>query len=299
MTLRRTMLGLLLLLPGPVLAAGPKVFPDPPAAMEALLSAARTGQAAAVVKVLGEHSRSFLVSGDAVADRTALSRFVELFERSHVIEAPDESTRTLEIGDDRWPFPIPLVKAAAGWSFDSRAGGQEILARRVGQNELDVIQVCLGYVGAQHDYFELNPDVAPVLHYADRILSSPGKRNGLYWKSSPGEEESPMGPAVSQAVQQGYAPGKRAPYHGYYFRILTAQGPHAEGGALDYRVGGLLTGGFGLLAYPASYGKSGVMTFLVNQSGVVFQKDLGSGTAKTAAAIKRFDPDSSWTPVPP
>ena len=301
MTLRRTTLCFLLLLASPVLAAGVRVYANPEAAIDALVAAARLGEVQAVVSVMGEPSRSVLVSGDAVADRATLRRFVELYDRAHSLSAPDERTRTLVVGDDAWPFPIPLVKGKAGWTFDTKAGQEEILARRVGQNELDAIQVCLGYVGAQRDYLERNPERASVRHYADRLMSSPGKRDGLYWKAVPGEPESPMGPAVSGAVREGYAPiqGQRTPYRGYYFRILTAQGPHAQDGALDDREGGKLTRGFGLVAYPASYGKSGVMTFVVNQAGVVFEKDLGPKTAQAAAALETYDPDDSWKPVTP
>ena len=234
-----------------------------------------------------------------MSDRATLARFVELYDRSHELSSPDETTRTLAIGDDAWPFPIPVVKGKTGWSFDTTAGEKEILARRVGQNELDVIQVCIGYVEAQRDYLTRNPDGASVPHYADRLLSSPGKHDGLYWQSGPGEPESPMGPAVSGAIQQGYTlkRGANAPYHGYHFRLLTAQGPHADGGALDYRDGGKLTRGFALVAWPESYRKSGVMSFLVNQSGVVLEKDLGRNTAAIASGMKRFDPDAGWKPV--
>ncbi|HVP59150.1 MAG TPA: DUF2950 domain-containing protein [Myxococcaceae bacterium] len=301
MTLRRATLCIAALFSLPVLAAGARAYPDPAAATEALVAAARSGEVQAVVGVLGDRSKSFLVSGDAVADRAALQEFVILFDRSHALSAPDERIRTLLVGEDSWPFPIPLVQGPAGWTFDAKAGEVELLARRVGQNELDAIQVCLGYVNAQQDYLARNPEGASAPHYADRLMSSPGKRDGLYWKTSGGEPESPMGPAVGGAIREGYAPkeGQRTPYRGYLYRILTAQGPSAEGGAMDYREGGKLTRGFGLVAYPASYGKSGVMTFVVNQAGVVYEKNLGPKTAKTAAGLKRFDPDRSWTRVEP
>jgi Protein of unknown function (DUF2950) len=295
----REMVSALLLLSSPALAAAAKAYPDPTAATDALVAAARSGEIKAVLGVLGDRSKAFLVSGDPVADRAALVRFVELYDRSHELSSPDETTRTLAIGDDAWPFPIPVVKGKTGWSFDTAAGEKEILSRRVGQNELDVIQVCIGYVEAQRDYLGQNPDGASVPHYADRLLSSPGKRDGLYWPSAPGEPESPMGPAVSGAIGQGYTlkRGANAPYHGYHFRLLTAQGPNAEGGALDYRENGKLTRGFALVAWPAAYGKTGVMSFLVNQSGVVLEKDLGSRTASIASGMKRFDPDPGWKPV--
>jgi hypothetical protein len=297
----RAPLSALLLVSAPALAAAARAYPDPTAAVDALVVAARTGDPKAVVAVLGDRSRSFLVSGDPVSDRAALARFVELYDRSHELSTPGETTRALAIGDDAWPFPIPLVKGKAGWTFDTAAGEKEILARRVGQNELDVIQVCIGYVEAQRDYLARNPDGASVPHYADRLLSSTGKHDGLYWPSAPGEPESPMGPAVSGAIGQGYTlkRGANAPYHGYHFRLLTAQGPHAEGGALDYREGGKLTRGFALVAWPASYEKTGVMSFLVNQSGVVLEKDLGPKTSSIASGMKRFDPGEGWKPVPP
>ena len=287
----------LLLLAAPALAA--KAYPDPEAAVGALVEAARTGDIKSVLSVLGEPSKSYLSSGDPVADRAALARFVDLYDHRHELASPDEKTRTLSIGDDSWPFPIPLVKGKSGWRFDAKAGEQEILARRVGRNELDVIQVCLGYVSAQQDYLSMNPGGAAAPHYADRLMSTEGKHDGLYWKAAPGEAESPMGPAVSGALAEGYAPkpGQQAPYHGYLYRVLTAQGAHAEGGALDYRENAQLTRGFALIAWPASYEKSGVMTFLVNQNGVVFQKDLGSKTGKLASSMKSFDPGDGWKPV--
>jgi hypothetical protein len=298
-TCLRATLSVLLLVSAAALAAAAKTFPDPAAATDALVAAARSGDPKAVVAVLGDRSKAFVLSSDPVSDRAALVRFVELYDRSHALSSPNENKRTLVVGDDAWPLPIPMVKGKTGWSFDAAAGEKEILKRRVGQNELDAIQVNIGYVEAQRDYFARNPQGATVPHYADRLLSSPGKRDGLYWQSAPGEPESPMGPAVSGAVGEGYTlkRGANAPYHGYHFRLLTAQGPNAEGGALDYRENGKLTRGFALIAWPASYGKSGVMSFLVNQSGVVLEKDLGPNTASIASGTKRFDPSSSWKPV--
>ncbi|MGZ6140049.1 MAG: DUF2950 domain-containing protein [Myxococcaceae bacterium] len=298
-TLLRSTFCFLSLLASPVLAKGAPTYADPTAAMDAVMSAVRSGDVQAVVAALGERSRPVLVSGDPVADRAALKRFMELYDESHSIESPTENSRTLLIGANPWAFPIPLVKGKAGWAFDIAAGEKELLARRVGGNELDTIQVCLGYVGAQEDYLARNPDGSSVPHYADRLFSSPGKHDGLYWETKPGEPESPMGPRVSGAVSEGYAakPGKRAPYHGYFFRLLEGQGPHAEGGAMSYRENGQLTRGYALVAYPASYASSGVMTFIVNQAGVVYEKDLGPKTASIAAAMKTFDPDGSWKVV--
>jgi len=234
-----------------------------------------------------------------VADAAGHQHFVELYDQRHELQSPTKTSRTIVLGNDAWPFPIPLVEGKKGWAFDTQAGESEIIARRVGQNELDTIQVCLGYFNAQGDYRARNPDGSPVPHYADRLISSPGKRDGLYWPTEKGEPESPMGPAVGGARQAGYTieHGKATPYRGYRYRILTAQGPHAPGGARDYRVDGKLVDGFALVAYPSAYASSGVKTFLINQSGVVLQKDLGSDTAAKAAKMTRYDPDASWTPA--
>jgi hypothetical protein len=281
----------------PARAAGPKVFGTPDDATQALVAASRTGKVSNVLTVLGAGAKTLLGSGDPVADAAGLQHFVELYDQRHQLLAPTETSRTIVLGIDDWPFPIPLVKTKSGWTFDAKAGEAEILARRIGQNELDAIQVCLGYFNAQGDYRARNPEGAPVPHYADRLLSSPGKRDGLYWPTEKGEPESPMGPAVGGARQAGYAvaQGKPAPYRGYRFRILTAQGPQADGGARDYKVGGKLVDGFALVAYPAAYGSSGFKTFVINQSGVVLQKDLGPETAAKGAAMSRYDPDASWT----
>jgi len=283
------------------LAAGPRAFPTPDDAVQALVTASRTGSVDAVASVLGSQSLSMLRSGDPVADTAAIRHFAEMYEQGHSILSPNESTRALVLGNDDWPFPIPLVKAKGGWSWDDAAGKEEILARRVGRNELDAIQVCIAYVEAQREYRERNPDGDTPPHYADRLLSSPGKRDGLYWPPEPGQPESPLGPAVGGARQEGYTleRGKRAPYHGYLYRILNGQGPHAEGGAVDYLVDGKLVKGFALIAYPATWGSSGVMTFLVNQDGIIFQKNLGPKTAALAEGMKRFDPDDSWKPTTP
>jgi hypothetical protein len=301
---RRTICWLLIPLASlarPALAAAPKAFATPEKAAQALVAAARTGKVEAVLGVLGSKAGPILGSGDRVADAAALQHFVVLYDQAHRILAPAEGSGTLVLGADDWPFPVPLVKGKTGWSFDPKAGEAEILARRVGQNELDAIQVCVGYVNGQRDYRARNPDGAAEPHYADRLISSPGKRDGLYWPAEKGEPESPLGPGVGGARQKGYTLeyGKHVPYRGYHYRILTAQGPLAEGGAMDYRVDGKLTKGFALLAYPAAYRSSGVKSFMVNQSGIILQKDLGPDTATRAAAIKQYDPDTSWSAVEP
>ena len=209
-----------------------------------------------------------------------------------------DAKATLIIGSDDFPFPIPLIRKGDGWQFDTAAGRQEILARRIGRNELDAIQSCLAYVDAQDEYADKDRTGAGPGVYAQRIISETGKKNGLYWPSSASGDESPLGELVADATKQGYRAGEgRTPYHGYYFKILTKQGSDAHGGALDYVVSGKMIGGFALVAYPAEYRNSGVMTFIVNHEGVVFQKDLGPHTAELAERMTAFDPDPSWTKV--
>jgi hypothetical protein len=239
-------------------------------------------------------------SGDQVADHATHDEFMDLYNQSHSLAMSGEDHAVLQAGKDNWPFPIPLVKDANGWRFDTEAGEDEIINRRIGRNELSTIQACLAYVDAQREYYSRNPDGAPLLHYAMKFDSTPGKRDGLYWEPAPGEGESPLGPAFAAARAKGYkkaVQGKPTPYYGYYFHILTAQGPQAAGGAYDYVVRGAMMGGFGLVAYPAVYDSTGVMTFVVNHDGTVFQKDLGPNTTAIAKAMKAFNPDSTWTRV--
>jgi hypothetical protein len=192
-----------------------------------------------------------------------------------------------------------MVKEEAGWRFDTAAGEEEVLSRRIGENELSTIETCLAFVDAQREYYSLNPDKSPLLHYAAQLMSSKGKRDGLYWETSEDEEPSPLGPFVAEARSEGYKRNKagRTPYHGYLYKLLTSQGANAPGGAYDYMAKGKLIGGFAMVAYPAEYGVSGVMTFLVNHDGVVYQKDLGPKTAAEAEKIAKFNPDDSWTKV--
>ena len=275
-----------------------KHYPTPEAAADALAAAIAAQGNAALLEVLGPKAKPIIDSGDPVADANARKRFEEAWAAAHAIQAEGDAKATLDVGSDRWPFPVPIVKEASGWRFDTDAGDDEILARRIGRNERSAIQVCLAYVDAQREYYEADPDKDGLLHYASRIASTPGRRDGLYWPTKEGEPPSPLGPEFAAAKQEGYAPGKGEPYHGYRYRILTSQGPHAKGGAYDYVAKKELFGGFALVAWPATWGTSGVMTFLVNQDGVVFEKDLGPDTAKAVAKIKSFDPDPSWKAVP-
>jgi Protein of unknown function (DUF2950) len=267
-------------------------------AAQALVDALKSGEQKAMLAVLGDAGKGIVLSGDAVDDRRARARFVAAYEEKHRLEAGGGKV-VLVVGSDDFPFPIPVVPDGPSWRFDTAAGKEEILNRRIGRNELNTIQVCLAYVDAQREYYARDPDGDALLQYAQTFASSPGKRDGLYWPTNPGEPPSPLGPFVAKARGEGYSKRSTAPvpYWGYYYRILTAQGKDAPGGAYDYLAHGHLMGGFALVAYPAQYGVSGVMTFIVNQDGVVYQKDLGPNTAAIARAMKQFNPDSTWQKV--
>lgn len=275
-------------------------FSSPEAAVAALVQAVRASDTATLLRVLGPDARALIASGDDVADRQSRERFVRSYDEAHRLAEVRPGTLVLTVGKDEWPMPIPLVQDAAGWWFDTARGREEILNRRIGRNELNAAQVCLAYVDAQREYYVRDPDGDALLQYAQRFRSTPGKRNGLYWDTQPGEPPSPLGALVARAEAEGYpvkrpSGGPRIPYWGYYYRIVKAQGPHAPGGAYDYVVRGNMIGGFALVAYPAEYGASGVMTFIVSHDGVVYQKDLGPGTAATARALTHFDPDPTWS----
>jgi hypothetical protein len=279
-------------------AVAQESYKTPDAAADALANAARTGDRAALIKVLGPDGADIASSGDPVADSDLRKRFVETYDGKHQVKMDGDAKATLIIGPEDFPVPIPLVRKGDAWQFDTAAGRQEILARRIGRNELDAIQSSLAYVDAQNEYAAKDRTGAGLGVYAQRIVSSTGKKDGLYWPASAGGDESPLGELIAEATRQGYKAGEgRTPYHGYYFKILTRQGPDAHGGALDYVVNGKMIGGFALVAYPAEYRNSGVMTFIVNHDGVVFQKDLGPRTAELAERMTSFNPDSSWAKV--
>jgi hypothetical protein len=267
-------------------------------AAQTLVDAFKSGDQKAMLAILGDEGKGVVSSGDEVADRAARARFVAAYDEKHRLEAGGGKV-VLVVGSDDFPFPIPIVPDGPSWRFDTAAGKEEIVNRRIGRNELNTIQVCLAYVDAQREYYARDPDGDALLQYAQTFASSPGKRDGLYWPTNPGEPPSPLGPLVARARGEGYS--KRSPdpvtYWGYYYRILTAQGKDAPGGAYDYLAHGHLMGGFALVAYPARYGVSGVMTFIVNQDGVVYQKDLGPNSAAIARAMKQFNPDSTWRKI--
>jgi hypothetical protein len=268
-------------------------FKTPDEAAAALIDAARAAAPALLTRVLGPGSGEIVLSGDPVADAAARKRVLDAYDAKHQIVLEGEDKAALVIGNEDWPFPIPLVRKDGTWRFDVAAGRQEILFRRIGRNELSAIQACLAYVDAQHEYAEKGTGGSGI--YARRIVSRSGRRDGLYWPAQSGEDESPLGEFVAAAAAEGYRAGvRRIPYHGYYYKILTRQGAAAPGGALDYVVRGKMVGGFALVAYPAQYGNSGVMTFLVNHQGTIYEKDLGRRTAAIASGMAGFNPDHTW-----
>lgn len=282
---------------GAASAADQKTFGSPEAAANALVAAAGKGDLKAMQAILGPGSQALVQSGDAVADRRGRERFVQIYGEAHRIEVQGEAKAVLLVGKDEWPMPIPLVKSADRWRFDARQGREEVLNRRIGRNELSAIQAALAYVDAQREYYLRNPSKDKLLHYAQKFGSGKGKRDGLYFPTRPDEPPSPLGPLYASAKSAGYAKagdGLPTPYHGYRYRILKGQGPNAPGGAYSYLAQGRMIGGFALIAWPASYGNSGVMTFIVNHEGVVYEKDLGPDTAAVAGKVSRFDPGAGW-----
>jgi hypothetical protein len=284
----------------PGVTAAAKAFPAPEAAVEAFVAALRAGDTKALTAILGSEARTLVSSGDRVVDRQMRERFLAAYDASNKVVTTDP-TAVVQVGPDDWPFPIPLVRQAAGWRFDARSGMDEIVARRIGRNELFTIQTCLAYVDAQREYYAEDRNGDGILEYAQRFPSTPGRKDGLYWEARPGEPPSPLGDLVVAAYAEGYRRAKSGPtpYHGYVYRILTAQGPGARDGAYDYVVRRHMIAGFALVAFPAEYGVSGVMTFIVNQDGVVYQKDLGAKTRETAMAMRAFDPDDTWRKAEP
>ena len=278
-------------------AKKPQNFETPEAAVQALVEAAKADNNNALLKVLGKDAKPIVESGDEVADKNARAGFVEAYQAANTLDNSAPDSIVLEVGTDKWPFPIPIVSEGGKWHFDSPTGVDELINRRVGENELDTIQSCLAYADAQREYYMRNPENSPLLHYAGRLISTDGKKNGLYWPAGENEEQSPIGEGFAQARAEGYAKEgtmKGQPYHGYIYRLLTKQGANAHGGAYDYIVNDQLLGGFAAIAFPAEYGNSGVMTFMVSHDGVVYSKDLGPDTAKLAMAVDTFDPGSDW-----
>jgi len=281
-----------------VAAAEQRTFSGPEEAAQVLEEALGRDDTQLAEAILGPEGEKLLHSGDAVADQRARRRFVTAYGKRHRLAYESDDKVVLHVGEEDWPWPIPIVRSNGAWLFDSAAGVEEILNRRIGRNELNAIQVCLAIVDAQREYAAVDHDGSGVRVFARRLVSTPGARDGLYWPVGGADPPSPLGPLVAHAVEEGYpTPGtasKPAPYHGYFYRILTGQGEHAKGGAYDYLVDGRMLGGFALVAYPARYDVSGIMSFIVNHDGVVYEKDLGENTAQLARNMTEFDPDRSW-----
>jgi Protein of unknown function (DUF2950) len=279
--------------PGPAKAQqqGQKTFSSPGDAAKALVAAAKDNDEKAMLEILGPDAKRIVSSGDDTEDADNRANFVQRYQQMHRLVKEPDGTTTLYVGAENWPMPIPLLHKGNSWYFDTAAGEKEILYRRIGRNEMSTVRVCQELVAAEKEYS------APRHQYAEKIFSDDGQQDGLYWKAADGQPQSPIGPLVASAVAQGYAPGQTGsptPYRGYYFHILTAQGAHAPGGAKSYIANGKMTAGFAFIAYPAEYRSSGVMTFIVNEQGIVYQKDLGRNTSALANAIKEYNPDSSW-----
>ena len=276
-----------------------KTFTSPEAAVDALVTALKEYNKKDLMAFLGPGSEPLISTGDDVDDEQNWQEFLRAYGEKNRLETGSSGKVTLHIGNDDWPFPIPIVRAGKNWRFDTKAGKDEILNRAVGENELSAIQVCLAIADAQRDFSDDMRDLTGQPQYAQKLESTKGKKDGLYWEAAQGEKPSPLGPLVARARAEGYseATGLPTPYHGYLYKILKAQGKNAPGGAYDYVVKGKMIGGFAIVAYPASYGASGVYTFIVNHDGVVYRKNLGRNTPKAVAVMVKFDPDKTWKKV--
>lgn len=288
---------------GLILAAGDataalkqRTFDSPEAAAEALVKAASEDNTKEMIGLFGPGSRPLVSSGDPVEDRNRREQFVKSYSEKHRFETGPDGKVILVVGNNEWPMAIPLVKSGDRWRFDTPEGKQEILCRRIGRNEMSAIQVILAIADAEREYSDRVREKTGQAEYAQTFMSKPGKADGLYWETAPGDKPSPLGPLVARATREGYtrAIGGTAPYHGYLYRLLKVQGSHAQGGAFSYVVDGRMIGGFAVVAYPAVYRSSGVRTFIVNYDGIVYDKDLGKNTRKLAASMTSYDPDETW-----
>jgi hypothetical protein len=284
----------------PVQAGGIEAmsFQTPDDAAQALLAALESGEQDRLIAIFGSKEAELLSSGDEIEDKNNRSEFVRLASEKILMEMTEEGNAVMHVGNTDWPFPIPIVKTDTGWQFDAEQGHQEILNRRIGRNELSTVAAIRGYLEAQFEYANADRDGDGVLEYAQKLRSEPGKSDGLYWEAEEGAPQSPLGPLIAEAKAEGYkvegASNEPSPYHGYYYRILTRQGDNVPGGKYDYVINGNMIAGFALVAYPAQYGSSGIMTFVVNHQGRIYQKDLGPKTAEYVAEIEEYNPDSTW-----
>jgi len=273
-----------------------KAFGAPEEAMKALADAAQAGDLKGMIAILGPEGEDIISSGDAVADKNTLAQFVKAYQETVYFVKEKGDRVSVIMGNDYWPFPIPIVKKGEGWVFDTKEGREEVLNRRLGRNELNAIQACSAYVDAQREYASTDRERDGIIQYAQKVWSDPYRRNGLYWEATEGEVPSPLGPLAAEAAAEGYrrAADKPKPFHGYYYKILKGQGKSAPGGAYQYVINGHMVAGFALVAWPAEYNVSGVMTFIVNQNGTVYQKDLGPKTAEIAKTMTLYNPDRTW-----
>lgn len=275
-----------------------KSFPNPDEAAKALLEAVSQDDNGLLLALFSQQDVALLSSGDAVEDKNNRTDFVNLAQQKLQVEKVADDKAIIHVGNDDWPFPIPLIKKADSWQFDSVQGRQEIVNRRIGRNELNTVAAMIGYMEAQFDYANADRDEDDVIEYAQKLQSEPGKFDGLFWETEEGDTPSPLGPLIAEARADGYKIAGESqapiPYHGYYYRILTRQGKNAPGGQYDYIINGNMIAGFGLLAFPVQYGASGIMTFVMNHQGKIYQKDLGSKTAEAVQKIKEYNPDATW-----
>ena len=275
-----------------------KGFPSPEKAVISLVAAVRAHNEQELIAILGPGSKELISSGDEVADSTGREKFLKAYDTMNTLQQGPANTMVLHIGADNWAMPVPIMKKGTQWIFDTGKGKEEILNRRIGRNELHVIEVLEAYVDAQHEYATRDYGGSNRVEFAQRLISTEGDRDGLYWEAKEDREESPLGPLIARAAREGYGEASNlSPFHGYFFKILKSQGEHAEGGSYDYVVEGKMILGFGLVAYPAEYGNSGVMTFMVNQEGTAYEKNLGKNTKRIAEDMKLYDPDKTWKKV--
>jgi len=271
-------------------------FNTPQQAAEVLIRAAESYDVSTLLAIFGPDGKDFVSSSDPVHDKSIAASFAAKAREKHLVTADpmNKAQVILTVGNDDWPFPVPLIRRGSNWYFDSKRGRDEILFRRIGANELDAIQICRGFVDAQKEYAAEVHGNSGINQYAQKIISNPGKHDGLYWKNADGTTGGPISEAIARAIEEGYSPGKTSGYHGYYFKVLTGQGPAARLGQLDYVVEGVMIGGFALVAFPAQYRVTGVKSFMVSYDGIVYEKDLGPDTPRIAQSMERYNPDKSW-----
>jgi len=281
------------------LTSAAMAFDSPQQGADALISAAESYDVSKLLEIFGPDGKDFVASSDPTRDKSFAADFAAKAREKLLvtIDPKSKAQAVLTVGSDDWPLPVPIVKKGSKWYFDSKQGREEILFRRIGANELDAIQICRGFVDAQKEYAAAVHDDSGVNQYAQKIISTPGKHDGLYWQNADGTSGGPISEAIARAIEEGYSPGKTSGYHGYYFKVLKGQGPAAKLGKLDYVVEGVMIGGFALVAFPAEYRVTGVKSFMISYNGILYEKDLGPDTPNVAQNMDRYNPDKSWHPT--